>query len=453
MKAIFLLLLIYLPEPMPAQPVFPKAAIFYQLTMQHGLSSNRILKVLQDKEGFYWIATEDGVNRFDGTNVKVFRYNKNDSLSLSHNHCTDLWEDSKGNIWVATLDGLNCFIKEKEIFKRYYLQHDAFRNDRLNWIRGITEDAEGNIWITSFGLWKLNRKNDEFHFFYINNLFPEKSPTTTLSFLIYDSHLNGIWCNAAGGIVFFDIKKNAFYYRNYNPYNWEILRIDDNPDFCIDADHNMWIWWTPEKKLYKVALPGGKIEYAGLTAEKGISRVQISNDRKIFISRYGAHPIVYDAGTGKADSNFMKRCHGLSAVTELAKNFYFDKEGIYWIATPDGVCIFNPSEQSKEYTDFSMYKEVADKASEGFIGSSVQNEKKIWLYSHRYILCFDRAAGSFKIFDIPQLKDGISGVLAAGDSVLYVGIVQRYLSLPHFYREDREKNHRKFQGKNRHGVR
>ena len=420
MRTVFLIGLIFCSGILAGQRPFPKAAIFYQLTMQHGLSSDRIVKVLQDKEGFYWIATEDGINRFDGTNVKVFRHNKNDSLSLSHNHCTDLMEDSKGNIWVATLDGLSCFKKEKEIFKRYYLSHPAFSNDRLNWIREITEDGEGNIWIAAFGLWKLNVRTDEFSYFYINNAPPEKSATRALSNVRYDSRLNGIWCDPVEGIGFFDIKKHSFIYKGHNPYNWPVLNIAEYSVYCIDSDHNMWIWLTPEKTLCKVALPDGKIEYTGLIADKEISRVQSSNEGKIFVSRFGGHPVVYDSQNGKADSSFMSRIHGLSPPTEIARSFYIDKDGNNWIATPDGICIFNPSEQSKEYMDFSMQSDVADKAAEGFIGSSLQNEKRAWVYSHRYILCFDRNDGTFKNLEFPYLKDRISGVVALGDSVLFI---------------------------------
>ena len=420
MRAIFLPVLIFCSAIMSGQPLVPKAAIFHQLTMQHGLSSNRIVEILQDRDGFYWIATEDGVNRFDGTNVKVFRYNKNDSLSLSHNHCTNLLEDSKGNIWVTTLDGLNCFIKDKEIFRRYYLTHPAFSNERLNWIRDIIEDKEGNIWISSYGLWKLDVKNDEFDYYNVINALPEKSVARTLSMLVYDSLLNGIWCDPAGGIGFFDIKKDSFFYNDYNPYKWDVLRIEDYSHYFIDGDHNMWIWLTSERALCKVALPAGKPDYTGFTADKNISMVQRIHTGKVFISRFGAHPIFFDPVTGKADSTFMKRCHGLSPVTEIARNIYVDQDDNYWIATADGICILNPSEQSKEYFDFGMQGGVADKAAEGLIGSSVQNEKKIWVYSHRHILCFDRNEGKFTNLEFPYLKDGISGVLAAGDSVLYI---------------------------------
>ncbi len=406
-----------------SQPVFPKAAIFHQLTMQHGLSSDRIVEVLQDKEGFYWIATEDGVNRFDGSNVKVFRHNKNDSLTLSHNHCTDLMEDSKGNIWVATLDGLSCFIKEKEIFKRYYLAHPAFANDRLNWIREITEDGEGNIWIAAFGLWKLNLATNEFSYFYIQDASPEKSATRALSKVQYDKRLNGIWCDPIGSIGFFDIKKSSFFFNGNNPHNWTVLNIGEYSDYCIDTDHNMWVWLTGEKTLCKVPLPGGKTEYTGLKADKSISRLHRTNDGKIFISRFGAHPLVYDPQTRKADSSFMKRMHGLSPPTEIARKFYIDKDGNNWIGTSDGICILTPSEQSKEYTEFSMHGRIAEMAEEGFFGSSPQSENKTWLYSHHSIFCFDRNEGRFKNLDFPYLKDRISGLVVSGDSGLFIATV------------------------------
>jgi ligand-binding sensor domain-containing protein len=60
--------------------------IFYQLTSAHGLSSDRTQAVIRDREGFYRIATQDGLNRFDGSSCKVYRNNRNDSNSLSHNN-------------------------------------------------------------------------------------------------------------------------------------------------------------------------------------------------------------------------------------------------------------------------------------------------------------------------------------------------------------------------------
>jgi len=94
--------------------------LFYHLTIANGLSSNRVNDIIQDREGFYWIATEDGLNRFDGSTCKIFRNIKNDSTSLSHNNCTYLMEDDNGDIWVGTLVGLSRFKKKEGKFEQFF---------------------------------------------------------------------------------------------------------------------------------------------------------------------------------------------------------------------------------------------------------------------------------------------------------------------------------------------
>lgn len=103
-----------------AQSLPSTSLVFHNLTKKNGLSSNKIVEVLQDNEGFFWIATQDGLNRFDGTNIQTFRKDSKDSNSLSNNHCTDILLSKDGNIWVATLNGLNCFDQQTGKFKRYY---------------------------------------------------------------------------------------------------------------------------------------------------------------------------------------------------------------------------------------------------------------------------------------------------------------------------------------------
>src|SRR5678809_1526678 len=93
---------VFLPGILPAQT---GGDLFYHLTTANGLSSDRINDILQDKDGFYWIATQDGLNCFDGSSCKIYRSIKNDSTSLSHNNCAYLAEDNNGDIWVGTQGG------------------------------------------------------------------------------------------------------------------------------------------------------------------------------------------------------------------------------------------------------------------------------------------------------------------------------------------------------------
>ncbi len=121
------------------------AGVFFQLTTKNGLSSNRTTTVIQDRKGYYWIGTEDGLNRFDGTSCKVFRTIKDDSNSLSNNYCMYLLEDDLGNIWVGTQEGVSIYYPKEGRFKRVYFHRSAIPSERVNSIKGMAKDDQGNI--------------------------------------------------------------------------------------------------------------------------------------------------------------------------------------------------------------------------------------------------------------------------------------------------------------------
>ena len=74
--------------------------------MEDGLSGFRVYDILQDKRGFMWFATMDGLDRYDGYHFKVFRHTGEDATSLSGNIVSALCEDNHGALWVGTRDGV-----------------------------------------------------------------------------------------------------------------------------------------------------------------------------------------------------------------------------------------------------------------------------------------------------------------------------------------------------------
>src|ERR1700760_1904185 len=78
---------------------------FSHLKTESGLSHDKVNCILQDKRGFIWLGTEDGLNRYDGKYCVVFNSVPGDSTGLSGNIITDLLEDKEGIIWIATADG------------------------------------------------------------------------------------------------------------------------------------------------------------------------------------------------------------------------------------------------------------------------------------------------------------------------------------------------------------
>ena len=79
---------------------------FKNLSVQNGLSQNTVNAILQDKQGFMWFGTKDGLNRYDGLSFRKFKYDDRTRRSIGNNFITALYEDAKGNIWVGTDVGL-----------------------------------------------------------------------------------------------------------------------------------------------------------------------------------------------------------------------------------------------------------------------------------------------------------------------------------------------------------
>ena len=95
---------------------------FDHLSVKQGLSQANVVDLMQDKFGFIWIGTEDGLNLYDGYKITVFRNNPKDSTTLSANNITSIAQDVRGNLWIGTGRGLNFYDRETNRFLHF--MHD-----------------------------------------------------------------------------------------------------------------------------------------------------------------------------------------------------------------------------------------------------------------------------------------------------------------------------------------
>ncbi|NCU04853.1 MAG: response regulator, partial [Chitinophagaceae bacterium] len=91
---------------------------YEQLNTSNGLSQGYVYDILQDKDGFMWFGTKDGLNRYDGYSFKVYTHDSYNPNSISNNNINRLFEDSKGRLWVTTDDGINIYDKRRDKFRR-----------------------------------------------------------------------------------------------------------------------------------------------------------------------------------------------------------------------------------------------------------------------------------------------------------------------------------------------
>src|SRR6187402_1747893 len=101
------------------------------ITTAQGLSQGLINDMIQDREGFIWIATKGGLNRYDGYSFTIFTTDPQDSGSISSNAVSTLMEDSKGRLWIGTYDGgVNIYDKKTGRFLRI-VQASGLSSNRI----------------------------------------------------------------------------------------------------------------------------------------------------------------------------------------------------------------------------------------------------------------------------------------------------------------------------------
>ncbi len=189
---IILLFLLFTPGILQSQNDYLRTKYF---TLEDGLSQVSCNSLQLDKSGFLWIATENGLNRFDGKEFRQFKYSESDSLSISGNYITELLVDEKGEIWIGTVgNGLNYYIQEQEIFQRIKLKFSKTKNETIT---ALTSDEQDNIWVASqiSGLHKLQPQEDGS---YKQDSFLSNQ---SLSALMLDNN-NMLWIGRSDGEIF-----------------------------------------------------------------------------------------------------------------------------------------------------------------------------------------------------------------------------------------------------------
>jgi ligand-binding sensor domain-containing protein/signal transduction histidine kinase len=136
-----------------------QALRFEQLSVDQGLSQASVRCLIQDRQGFLWIGTEDGLNRYDGHGFRIFRSDPNVAASLSSSYIHELLVDRGGDLWVGSKGGLDRYQPASESFIRY--QVDSGSEGTLAYtVRSITEDIDGTVWVATnnHGLCRVERQ-------------------------------------------------------------------------------------------------------------------------------------------------------------------------------------------------------------------------------------------------------------------------------------------------------
>jgi signal transduction histidine kinase/ligand-binding sensor domain-containing protein/HPt (histidine-containing phosphotransfer) domain-containing protein/BarA-like signal transduction histidine kinase len=212
---------------------------FEHFSHEQGLSQLSVKALYNDKQGFIWAGTNDGLNRFDGYEFKVYKNNSDRFDSLSNSDILSIAEDSNESLWIGTQNGLNKFNNKTESFTAFLYVENKSNSLSNNVVQVLTPDKFGNLWVgTSHGLNKFN--GESFTRFY-HQTEANKALLNNIQVIIEDTNDN-LWLGTQGGLSFFDIKTKLLL-----PVNLAVKK--QNITSILELDENT-LWLGTEQGLY-----------------------------------------------------------------------------------------------------------------------------------------------------------------------------------------------------------
>jgi len=347
-----------------------------------GLTQSAVTDVIQDSHGFLWIATQDGLNRYDGYTFKPYRNNPLDSNSLSNNNINSLCEDRRGNIWLGTNLGLSMLNRKTGKFVNYYSKPNDPKTISDNRIYCVYEDKEGTIWVkTSLSVDKLNDDGLTFtRFPHYNDLFTFS--TDQSDFDLFEDSQNILWVGTKDGLCFLDRKLNIYKRFSHDPNNPKSISGDKVKCIYEDSKGNLWVGTDKGLSLFN----RNTNDFSNFFCSSGSdNKLQSSVINAVYEDKKGHIWIGTDIGF----SSFDPDTHSITSYNDLSSNgerllnptvtsFFEDMSGVLWIGTFQGLIKWD-----RKPTKFKLYS----KNSEGiplfdnnFVGSICQDKSgNLWV--------------------------------------------------------------------------
>ncbi len=330
--------------------IFAQDISFKHLTTDEGLSNNQVLDIIQDKTGFIWMATDDGLNRFDGYNFKIYRNIPADSTSLSDNSTWSLFEDRNGFIWIGTKSGeINRYNPQTDEFTYWKIKSEFVEASSIT---TICEDRSGAIWIGTYksGVYRLDPVTGTIEEWNNKLSSPNILTNNYITSILEDNDGNLLIGTYLGLNIFNYAKsKNKFthIYSDRNNSNslsnnliWSLTKSENDPNLIwIGTAEGLTGYRSDKKTFFRIQIPNPESIQFGTGAGNVIE--ELSHGEKIlWVDSYAGllklytsngHVVRYLANQSKADY----------LISNQINKIIRDRSGVTWVATENGISFFS----------------------------------------------------------------------------------------------------------------
>ncbi len=363
---------------------------FEHITVEQGLSSNRVTSILQDSQGFMWFGTENGLHKYDGYTFTIYKPDPGNPGSISHVFIYSIFKDAREDLWIGTYGGgLNKFDRDKEKFIRY--QNDpndpySLSNDFVSAICQSPADSGKALWIGTRwgGLNKLDLETGRFHHYLTEQgAIPEVITNSILS--ICCDKKGALWIGTeASGLISLDPQTEKYVHYSADPLDKSGL--SDNKIRIVFTDKSNNIWIGTEAGLNKFDQNTHEFSRYIKSTGNGNSMshnqvLAILEDRQanLWIGTFNGLNL-FSKNTSEI-IRFNSDQHKPNSIShDYITKIYEDQSGLLWIATHGGINRINPA--AKKFNHIRIELEDSDEASINSvrcIQEDLEDSKILWL--------------------------------------------------------------------------
>jgi signal transduction histidine kinase/ligand-binding sensor domain-containing protein/CheY-like chemotaxis protein/HPt (histidine-containing phosphotransfer) domain-containing protein len=355
--------------PLPAvRPVY-----FEHLTTRDGLSESAVNGILQDSQGYLWLATESGLNRYDGYSVRVYHRERANAHALPSDYIWTIAEDVHHDLWLATIGGgVVRWERATDQFQQF--GHDPGRADSLasDDVRTVLLDRDGRVWAGTLdrGLDVLEPRTGVARHFRHRDADPHSLAADSV-YALYKDHTGRIWVGTDAGLSCYQPATDSFV--NYGPAQVR----------AIGEDHTGALWiGTLHGGLERLEPGTGRV--TSFRHDAGNPR-SLSHDRVTAILEDDAQRLWVATADGldlfdRSTEGFVRYGKDANNPQSLRDSnvisLYQDRGGVLWVGTrSSGVSHWNPNSwllghyQSATFTDTAVTAFADDGAGRIWVGT------------------------------------------------------------------------------------
>ncbi|MEM0952963.1 MAG: two-component regulator propeller domain-containing protein [Pseudomonadota bacterium] len=315
--------------------------LFSQSDLTSELSQVGVNTVYQDKDGFLWILTQEGLNRFDGDNNLVFRADVNDPRSLRNDHLTGVVEDEDNGLWFSTQGGgLNYFDRSSSSFTALLASEDLLRSPLSNSIRTISKASPTALWLgyTDGGVSLFDTKSKTFKH-YVGG-YRELARDIPVSSVV--TGRNGVTYVATygGGVLTLNVEQGSYKRYASTTEAFHTIGSDRIKSIYVDAEDSVFIG-TLDSGLYKVSSNGKVVHFGFFRSDDSEIQTPLIGVNSIVETSDGDILIAAQSGVALVDSSLSSisqiSIRGIDSRNLQINSITQDKSGLVWAGGYSGM--------------------------------------------------------------------------------------------------------------------